>query len=75
MFDMTREQLAAIEGHPVVSYFGLDATVAALGYQVMKRNPNLDNATAIERELLNTVINDHDTFFQWVEDFMEGKFT
>lgn len=74
MFDLTKEQLGAIETHPVVSYFGLNACVAAIGYQVMKRNPTLDNAAAIEKELLNTIINDYDTFFQWVEDFMDGKF-
>jgi len=60
--------------HPVVAYFGLNATTAALGYQVMKRNPSLDTAAQIEAELLETVLYDYDTFFQWVEDFMEGKF-
>jgi hypothetical protein len=60
--------------HPVVAYFGLNATKAALHYQVMKRNPTLDTADQLEAELLETVLHDHDTFFQWVEDFMEGKF-
>lgn len=75
MFDLTKEQLSALDTHPVVAYFGLKAVAAALGYQVMKRNPSLDNTKGIERELLNIVLNDHDTFYQWVEDFMEGNFT
>ena len=74
MYNLTSEQLAALDTHPVVSYFGVKAVAAALGYQVLKRNPSLDNAKGIEKELLNTILNDHDTFYQWVEDFMEGNF-
>ena len=63
-----------LKTHPVVEYFGLKATKAAIGYQVMRRNPSLDTADQLEAELLETVLHDHDTFFQWVEDFMEGRF-
>lgn len=63
-----------LKTHPVVEYFGLKATKAAIGYQVMKRNPTEDTADSIEKELLNIILNEHDTFFQWVEDFMEGRF-
>ena len=69
---MTDEQILLT--HPVVAYWGLNPVKAALGYQVMMRSPTVDTAEVIEKELLNIVINDHDTFFQWVEDFMDGKF-
>lgn len=74
MFDMSKEQLAIIQTHLVVAYWGIKPVTAALGYQVMKRNPTEETAAVIERELLNTILEDHDTFFQWVEDFMDGKF-
>lgn len=74
MYNLTSEQMATLQTHPVVSYFGIKAAVAALGYQVMKREPTVENADVIEKEILNTILNDHDTFFQWVEDFMDGKF-
>ena len=74
MYNLTDEQMAIIQTHPVVSYFGMNAVAAALGIQVMKRSPTLENAEALEKEMLDVILNDHDTFFQWVEDFMEGKF-
>lgn len=74
MYNLTDEQMAIIQTHPVVSYFGMNAVAAALGVQVMKRSPTLENAEALEKEMLDVILNDHDTFFQWVEDFMEGKF-
>lgn len=74
MYNLTSEQMAIIQTHPVVAYFGMNAVAATLGYQVMKREPTVENADVIEKEILNTILNDHDTFFQWVEDFMDGKF-
>ena len=74
MYNLTNEQMAIIQTHPVVSYFGMNALAATLGYQVMKREPTVENADAIEKEILNTILYDHDTFFQWVSDFMEGEF-
>jgi hypothetical protein len=74
MYNLTNEQMAIIQTHPVVSYFGMNAVAATLGYQVMKRAPTEETAEAVEKELLNTILNDHDTFFQWVSDFMEGNF-
>ena len=74
MYNLTSEQMAIIQTHPVVSYFGMNAVAAALGVQVMKRSPTVETAEALEKEMLDVILNDHDTFFQWVEDFMEGKF-
>ena len=74
MYNLTSEEMAIIQTHPVVSYFGMNAVAAALGVQVMKRSPTLENAEALEKEMLDVILNDHDTFFQWVDDFMEGKF-
>ena len=74
MYNLTSEQMATLQTHPVVAYFGMNAVAATLGYQVMKREPTVENADVIEKEILNTILNDHDTFFQWVEDFMDGKF-
>ena len=74
MYNLTDEQMAIIQTHPVVAYFGMTAVAAALGIQVMKRAPTEENADVIEKEMLNIILNDHDTFFQWVEDFVDGNF-
>lgn len=74
MYNLTDEQMAIIQTHPVVAYFGMTAVAAALGIQVMKRAPTEENADVIEKEMLDIILNDHDTFFQWVEDFMDGNF-
>lgn len=65
---------SVLKNDPVIAYFGLAWVKAALGYQVMKRNPSPDNAAMIEKEVLGVMLNDKDTFFQWVADFVEGNF-
>ena len=71
MFNLTLEQLNAIQTHPVVAYFGLDTTVSAIRQYVNAYGPTLDNAALLENTLLDMIINDHDAFFQFVEDRLE----
>lgn len=63
-----------LKSDPVIAYFGINWVKAALGYQVMKRNPTPETTAQVEREILDTMLNDKDTFFQWVADFVEGNF-
>ena len=72
MFNLTIEQLDAIQTHPVVAYFGFDTTVSAIQQYVMAYGPTLDNDAFLESTLLDMIINDHDAFFQFVEDRLDG---
>ena len=66
--------LAILNTHPVVAYFGINWVKAALGYQIKLRNVTEDNYQEVEAEMLETILHDEDKFFQWVADFVEGNF-
>ena len=66
--------LAILNSHPVVAYFGLNWVKAALTHQIKLRNVTEENYIEVEADMLETILYDEDTFFQWVADFVEGNF-
>jgi len=63
------EQLPIFNTHPVISYFGMDTIIEVMTSYII-RNGTLDNMAALETELLNIIINDHDKFFSMVEEYL-----
>ena len=63
------DQLPIFNTHPVISYFGMDTIIEVMTSYII-RNGTLDNMAALETELLNIIINDHDKFFSMVEEYL-----
>ncbi len=59
--------------HPVIAYFGMDTIIDVVTWYVQAYGPTLDNADLLESELLHMIMNDHDRFFQMVEDYLGAK--
>ena len=67
------EMLPIFNTHPVIAYFGMDTIIEVMTWYVQAYGPTLDNADLLEKELLHMMMNDHDGFFQMVEDYLGAK--
>jgi SUMO ligase MMS21 Smc5/6 complex component len=66
------EQLPIFNTHPVIAYFGMDTIVEVIQWYLTQEEPTLDNVAIIEKRMIDIIINDHDRFFNMVEDYLDA---